>query len=264
MAAGRVEPYERLAGVYDEIVVDPCYSQWADFLVERWQSAGPGVSTVLDVCCGTGLMAAELVGRGYQVVGMDSSPAMLARAEHLLGPGTTLVAATLPDVGVAGVFDAAISTFDGLNYLPPAVLGPSLAAIATSVSPGGWFIFDLHTDAMMAFTVANPLVSGVAQGNRFTISSDVDTAARTCATTIDVVETDQGEPFSETHRQYFHSTATVREQLVAAGFGEVRRYDEYTNRPADGRTLRATWTARRTDRDPGRRVEPAPGAAEGR
>jgi len=29
---GDITPYARLAGVYDELVVDPCYSDWADFL----------------------------------------------------------------------------------------------------------------------------------------------------------------------------------------------------------------------------------------
>ena len=262
MAAGRVEPYARLAGVYDEIVVDPCYSRWADFLVDRWRTSAPAVETVLDVCCGTGLLAAELVGRGYRVVGVDSSPAMLARAEELLGPEALLVAATLPELGVDTIFDAAISTFDGLNYLSPSDFGPSLAAIAERISPGGWFIFDLHTDAMMRFTVANPVVSGEAAGNRFVITSEVDQIARSCDTTIEVIQAQRGEPFSERHRQYFHSTQTVRAELAAAGFDDVQVFDEYSDQPIDDVTLRATWTARRSARHPRRLVETTPGATE--
>ena len=37
-----------------------------------------GVGTVLDLCCGTGLLAGELIARGYRVVGVDASEAMLA------------------------------------------------------------------------------------------------------------------------------------------------------------------------------------------
>ncbi len=33
---GDITPYARLAGVYDELVVDPCYSDWADFLDALW------------------------------------------------------------------------------------------------------------------------------------------------------------------------------------------------------------------------------------
>ena len=33
---------------------------------------------MLDLCCGTGLLAGELIARGYEVVGVDASDAMLA------------------------------------------------------------------------------------------------------------------------------------------------------------------------------------------
>ena len=69
------DPYTRLAGVYDEIVVDPCYHRWAAFLQELWGAEGAGVRTVLDVCCGTGLMASELIALGYRVAGVDASAA---------------------------------------------------------------------------------------------------------------------------------------------------------------------------------------------
>ena len=106
-----VGAYTRLAGVYDEIVVDPCYSLWADFLDAMWRLDAQGVRTVLDVCCGTGLMAAELIKRGYSVVGADASAAMLARARSLLGDDVQLIEAILPELGTTAMFDAATSNF---------------------------------------------------------------------------------------------------------------------------------------------------------
>ena len=75
-----VEPYTRLAGVYDEIVVDPCHDRWASFLNELWSADPGGVRSVLDLACGTGLLASELIARGYAVAGVDASDAMLALA----------------------------------------------------------------------------------------------------------------------------------------------------------------------------------------
>ena len=57
--------------------MDPCHDRWASFLHELWSADEDGVRAVLDVCCGTGLMARELVARGYRVVGVDASAAML-------------------------------------------------------------------------------------------------------------------------------------------------------------------------------------------
>ena len=57
-----------------------------------------------------------------------------------------------------------------------------------------------------------------------------------------------GEPFSEQHRQYFHTDADVRAALREAGFTVTAVSEEYTHHPADAATLRATWTARRLAR----------------
>jgi predicted TPR repeat methyltransferase len=244
---GGVEAYTRLAAVYDEIVVDPTYGRWAAFLHRRWAQDRRGVRAVLDVCCGTGLLAAELHPLGYQVCGVDSSAAMLARARTRLGPCAALVQDTLPALTPRGPFDAAVSTFDGLNYLALPDLRATLVAVAARLRPDGWFVFDLHTDALMEFTAANPVVSGHADGMDFTIRSEVDTAARSCSTTIEVVRASDGDTFVERHRQHFFSDAQVRAALTAAGFHRIEVTDEYTEQPAGADTLRATWIARRPD-----------------
>jgi predicted TPR repeat methyltransferase len=200
---------------------------------------------VLDLCCGTGLLAAELIARGYRVVGVDASDEMLALARERLGPDVTLSRMTLPDGTIDGVFDAVVCTFDGLNYLAPDELRPTIAAAARALRPSGWLVFDLHTDVMMEFTIANPVVAGESAGNDFVISSVVDRGTRTCDTTIELTRPRDGEPFTERHRQYFHSDPAVRAALRDAGFAVTAVGDEYTHRPADASTLRATWTARR-------------------
>jgi SAM-dependent methyltransferase len=240
-----VEAYSRLASVYDEVVIDPCHGNWAGFLDEIWSADPQGVRSVLDLCCGTGLLAAELIARGYSVVGVDASEAMLACARERLGPRVTLRRIILPELTVEGVFDAAVCTFDGLNYLTPDELRLTLAATARILRPAGWLVFDLHTDAMMEFTISNPVVAGESAGNDFVIRSDVDRSVRTCETRIDVTRSRDGDPFSEHHRQYFHEEADVRSALQDAGFDVIAVGEEYTHEPVRPATLRATWTARR-------------------
>jgi SAM-dependent methyltransferase len=240
-----VEAYSQLAGVYDEIVIDPCHDRWASFLHELWRDDPEGVRSVLDLCCGTGLLAGELTARGYRVVGVDASDAMLALARERLGPEVALSRMTLPELAVEGVFDAAVCTFDGLNYLNLDELRLTLAAVALCLRPGGWLLFDLHTDGMMDFTMSNPVVAGESLGNSFVITSTVDPSARICDTTIELTRPRDGDPFSEQHRQYFHADADVRTALQEAGFAITAVGEEYTHEPVDASTLRATWTARR-------------------
>ena len=239
-----VAAYTRLAGVYDEIVVDPCHGRWASFLDELWSADPEGVRSVLDLCCGTGLLAAELIERGYQVVGVDASEAMLAHAREHLGSGVVLAQMSLPDLEVEGCFDAVVCTFDGFNYLTPGDLRLTMAAVAPHLRPGAWLVFDLHTDRMMDFTIANPVVTGESAGNDFVISSVVDPSLRTCDTRIEFTRPRDGDPFSEQHRQYFHNDADVRASLEVAGFTVTAVTEEYTHQPINASTLRATWSAR--------------------
>jgi predicted TPR repeat methyltransferase len=238
------EAYSRLAGVYDEIVVDPCHARLASFFDDLWAADAAGVRSVLDLACGSGLLAEELIARGYEVVGVDASEAMLAVARERLGRGPELRRAALPDLALDGVFDAAVCTLDGFTYLSPDELRGTLAAVAGRLRPGGWLVFDLHTDAMMKLTSARGAVAGGSAAADFVISSVVDPVARTCDTRIAVTRVRDGDPFVERHRQYFHRARDVRASLAEAGFTVTAVCEEYTETPAHDATLSATWIAR--------------------
>ena len=141
------------------------------------------------------------------------------------------------------IFDAATCTLDGFTYLAPAALAPTVEAIARVLRPGGWLVFDVHTDAMMNLTSSRPVVSGEQDGHRFAILAEVDAEARLCDTRIDVTLDGTATPFSEHHRQYFHRDADIRSALTDGGFEVVAIRDGYSDRPADESTLSATWIA---------------------
>jgi demethylmenaquinone methyltransferase / 2-methoxy-6-polyprenyl-1,4-benzoquinol methylase len=74
--AGIAPEYDRMGSVLS-FGQDP---RWRRFLVSK-VNAIPG-SWVLDVATGTGLVARELARRNVRVVGLDQSPAMIARGRH--------------------------------------------------------------------------------------------------------------------------------------------------------------------------------------
>jgi SAM-dependent methyltransferase len=88
--------------------------EFADALLDA-AGAGPGCE-VLDLCCGTGLVAAMAALRGADVTGLDFSPAMLteARAAH---PRLGFVEGDAEATGFAGAsFDAVVSSF-GVHHV---------------------------------------------------------------------------------------------------------------------------------------------------
>src|SRR5262247_115557 len=76
--------YDRVGAVLS-LGQDP---RWRRFLVRRLPLDG---GHVLDVATGTGLVAGELVARGFRVTGLDQSDEMLREARERLDGRATLV-----------------------------------------------------------------------------------------------------------------------------------------------------------------------------
>jgi demethylmenaquinone methyltransferase/2-methoxy-6-polyprenyl-1,4-benzoquinol methylase len=115
--------------------------RWRRFLVSRLPRDR---GHVLDVATGTGLVAKELLRRGFRVTGLDQSPEMLAVARSRFGETVPLVEASASDIPVAN------AAFDHLTftYLLRYVDDPraTLRELARVVRPGG-------TIAMLEFAV---------------------------------------------------------------------------------------------------------------
>jgi len=104
---------------------------WRRFLVSRLPRGG----RVLDVATGTGLVAAELIRRGFEVTGVDQSAEMLDVARRRFGDKVELVEASADSLPFPN------DTFDHLTftYLLRYVDDPgaALAELARVVQAGG-------------------------------------------------------------------------------------------------------------------------------
>ena len=72
--------YGFLAGCYDQLTYDVDYAAWADYIEKHFSKSALPIRTVLDLACGTGSLTRELALRGYEMIGADRSPEMLAQA----------------------------------------------------------------------------------------------------------------------------------------------------------------------------------------
>jgi SAM-dependent methyltransferase len=121
----------------------------ADFVIERLRDAGLERGTVVDLGCGSGILAARLLAAGYDVLGIDLSSAMIAIARERAPAATFRVGSVhdepLPD-GVVAV--TAIGEVLGYATDPRAGLD-AFARLATrahaALVPGGIFTCDLAT-----------------------------------------------------------------------------------------------------------------------
>lgn len=135
-----VTAYQQQSAGYDEHAGGGLFSIDEPFAAEFLAGRAPGVA--LDAACGTGRFADFLARRGYRVIGVDSSPDMLAHARRRVPDGEfhvgDLAGLPLADDSVDVIVCAL-----ALVHLPR--LEPVLAEFARVLRPGGDLIIsDIH------------------------------------------------------------------------------------------------------------------------
>jgi SAM-dependent methyltransferase len=100
--------------------------------------AKPG-ERILDVGCGTGQLTAEAARGGAELVGIDSSPEMIARARRNF-PELRFEVARAETLPFIGDFDAVFSNA-ALHWVGDQQ--GALASIARALNPGGRFVFEM-------------------------------------------------------------------------------------------------------------------------
>jgi SAM-dependent methyltransferase len=187
----------------------------------------PPGGRVLDLCCGTGRIAAALGERGYRVTGVDASAGMLRLASRN-APAAALVCADARSFRLAEPCDGAVCLFDSLNHvLSLAELGQVFRNVFDALVPEGRFIFDLNTETAFERHWRGDLFSSVGPDHASIMRGTYDPAARIARCEVTLFQ-----PLGETWQrsdltivERCHDVEEVRGALAEAGFREVERYD---------------------------------------
>ena len=138
--------YASLAAWYDQLTGDVPYPAFADYYEAEFAGCGGEFRLLLDFCCGTGTLTAELSRRGYEMIGTDASVEMLMQAREKcagLPVPPLFLNQRAEELDLYGTVDAAICSLDGMNYLPGDVLPELFRRLYLFVRPGGLVIFDV-------------------------------------------------------------------------------------------------------------------------
>ena len=141
-----LETYESTAPHYDLFTAGHDYGLWLGNLLNALDKCGLRGRRLLDVGCGTGKSFLPLLDEGWEVVGVDISPAMLALAESKVAGRARLEVHDMRDLPQLGSFDLVWCLDDAINYLLTAAdLRAAVAGLARNMRPGGLAVFDINT-----------------------------------------------------------------------------------------------------------------------
>lgn len=139
--------YGPLAGSYDRLTRDVDYSCFAEYYEKAFAEAGGEFKLLLDLCCGTGSLTAEMAERGYEMIAVDSSVDMLMEAQSKttsVVPSPLFICQPAEELDLYGTVDAAYSSLDSINYISPDRINEVFKRLSLFVRPGGLFIFDIR------------------------------------------------------------------------------------------------------------------------
>ena len=142
-----LEPYERLSRFYDADWGDFSI-QYVDLIQELLQERNLIQARILDLACGTGILAICLAECNHVVCGIDNSPEMIniAKAKSTGIPNLSFDVQDMVNFNVDGSFNLVTCTFDSINYnLKLSDLRKMLERTAFALCEGGLFIFDSNT-----------------------------------------------------------------------------------------------------------------------
>jgi SAM-dependent methyltransferase len=195
------------ADSYDALYQDKDYLAECDVIerVFRQYSERP-VRQVLDLGSGTGNHAIPLAQRGYQVVGVERSPSMLAharsKAAKSVSSDTVLFQqGDIRDVNLGRSFDAVLIMFAVLGYQHEneEVLA-TLRTARQHLRPGGLLAFDVwYGPAVLRERPSQRIkVSDTADGKVLRVASGrLDTLRHLCTTDYLLWKWSEGKPMQE-------------------------------------------------------------------
>ena len=200
--------------------------------------AGIRDGRVVDLGCGTGLWAEQLVGRGFDVVGIDISEAMIRLARRRAPQAEFQVASLFqadipPCKAVTSLGECISYLFDAGN--DDRALGQLFRRIYAALAPGGVFVFDvMEAGELGRATTARTFAEG---DDWVTVVEKHEDRRRQTLTRRITTFRKVGDLYrraDEIHRVRLYDAAAMAARLRRVGFRvrTTRRYGDYALRKA--------------------------------
>ena len=192
----------------------------------------PEGGRLLDVGCGPGRHSIELAKRGYEVVGIDPSPAMIEAAqERALGiePAPTFLTVRADDLSNRASFDAAICLFTTLGQIEETMDNSQLVFhVAKKLRPGGYFIVEVPQRSWVLSNLKE--YERLGTGDRYTdVTRRYDAHDFTLTETFNMISPHAERAYLLQYRLY--NQAELRSLLTSARYEILGCYGDYDGAP---------------------------------
>ncbi|MEX0820952.1 MAG: class I SAM-dependent methyltransferase [Rhodothermales bacterium] len=244
-------PYSVLAVGYDVVMSHVDYELWAEYVQKLLDEHAPAAETVLELGCGTGSFAIELLSRHpYRYLATDASEMMIKvarrKAEELEEVDLRFDLADFTNFRVDTRVDAILLLYDGLNYLLETDdIRRLFTCTYRALQPGGVFVVDQSTPSNSVNNERFFEDSNEVEDFSYVRCSRYDAETHLHRTELDITVGERR--FTERHVQRAYSLEEIRALIDEVEFTVEACYDGFSMDAATEASERAHWVLRRPD-----------------
>lgn len=287
------EAYSDFASVYDELMDATPYEEWTERIVRLIREYGKSKphgrpesqekvagevaeetsavpqeeldeeailaserDLVVDLGCGTGTLSEMLYQKGFDVIGIDNSEAMLEKAMEKRDASGSEILYLLQDMRELSLYSTVgtvVSVCDCVNYvLEEEELLQVFSLVNNYLFPGGVFIFDFNTDYKYREVIGDSVIAENREDCSFIWENYYDPEARINEYDLTMFLRREGELFervTETHLQRGYEPAEIRTLLEQAGLEVVLMRDADTDSDVSDVSERVYVVAREVSKE---------------
>jgi SAM-dependent methyltransferase len=248
-----MEAYTSFARVYDELMDNIPYDEWAAYILELLKEYNITNGLVAELGCGTGNITERLASAGYDMIGIDISSDMLEIAnEKKTQNGLEDILYLQQDMRefeLYGTVAAIVCVCDSLNYVLDTEEITDIFRLANNyLEADGLFICDFNTRHYYRDIVADSTIAEDRDDVSFIWDNYYDEEADINELSLSLFiregEENLYRKYQETHYQAGLTIDEVKACVEDSGMELVAMYDAFTHNPADDNSERVYVIAR--------------------
>lgn len=225
--------YENFARVYDELMDNVPYEEWAEFILSILKENKITEGLLLELGCGTGKLMTLLGEAGFDMIGVDNSVDMLQIAREKTSPEFLYLLQDMREFELYGTVKAVVSVCDSINYITDKEdLKEVFRLVNNYLDPEGLFIFDFNTIYKYKNIIGETVIAEDRDDVSFIWFNEYDEESHLNDIDLKVFvqeERDIYRKFQEEHIQRGYSLEEIKELLEESGLVFLQAYDEYSN-----------------------------------
>ena len=242
-----MDTYLAFAKVYDRWMRNIPYHRWCRRILDILHTYEIDNGIIADLGCGSGRMTRKLAEAGYDMIGIDNSEEMLARAYEKSSRDSNILylCQDIRAFELYGTVRAAICCCDTVNYMADeGELATLFRLVNNYLDPGGLFIFDIKTEKWFQTTAGLTSCRHDQKGDFFCETAMDQDVFEYHLSMFEREADGRYAKFEEYHYQKIFTKEAVCRALADAGLQLLAVTDGYSSRPGSDADHRLCFIAK--------------------